>query len=308
LSPIYDRPPTTDHVSSLDAASVPAAWKDVPRSALLFVLPVPADPPEAAFGAVEIDAQQHNIDLVVGQKVRLSTGALAAGWQIQWVGTADGVLWPMPTAPRVFFARCPGKQSAGLARLSTPPPAKPPLPEHIIVEHFGIQFNVINSAGAALPHCQPKLSPRLSFDPPRYRNPGVVREGHNGQGIALRVGETFVWQGLDACPYLDRREYRLWDWPDAALLGREAKASTEAPSKTPANSPAVGSPNDQTTEGNLALIRMITRGTESQIISSPGTDDEGRVKFVAVRKGIVEMHFRTSLTCDWVGKLLVEVR
>ena len=306
LSPIYDRPPTNDHLSSLYAESVPAVWKDVRRSALLFVLPVPADPPEAAFGAVEIDAQQHNIDLVVGQKVRLSPGALAAGWRIQWVDTVEGVLWPMPTAPTVFFARCPGKQRATLARLSTPPPAKPPLPEDTPVEHSWIQFNVTNSAGAGLSHCQPKLPLRLSFDPPRFRNPGVVREWDYGHGIALSVGETFVLQGLERCPYL-RKYYRLMDWPDAALSNSEAKVSTGTSSKTPANIPTVDSPNEQTPEGKGALIRM-ARGTDSQVLSSSGTDDEGRVKFVAVKKGITEMTLPSSLRCDWNGKLLVEVR
>ena len=154
LSPIYDRPPTTDHVSSLDAASVPAAWKDVPRSALLFVLPVPADPPEAAFGAVEIDGQHHNIDLVVGQKVRLSPGMLTAGWRIEEMRTEAGVLWPMPTAPRVFFARCPGEQAASLARLSTPPPAKPPRPKDTPLEQFWIRFHVSSSGDVGSSHCQ----------------------------------------------------------------------------------------------------------------------------------------------------------
>ena len=211
LSPIYDKLPTTDHVWSVDASSIPPAWKDAPRQGLFYLLPVPADPPEAAAGAIELDAQHHVVELDVGDKVRISPAALAAGWRFSLVHTEDGVLWPLPSAPRVFFARCPGKQLGALTRMTGRHPARPTtVPDKSwAVEDFWVEFHV--RAMVPTPsHCNRK------FDPPRSWSTGVLGAARTETGIAMHVGETFALQGPPAC---------AWIWDTFKIIDREILSS-----------------------------------------------------------------------------------
>ena len=198
---VYQGLQTPNHTNEIDLKTVPEGWRNQPRSSLFFVAPVPPDPPEAASGAKKlVPGRESELYLDLGDKVRLDPKALEQGWRFEGAETSAGVLWPIPGAPRVFFARCPGEARIWLSRARGQIPSAP-------------DFKGISSEPATfMIHVRPgghsKATCDSDFDPPRVLNPGVVTGEFLGQGIQLHVGDSFVLQPPKQCVEVWKK-YRL---------------------------------------------------------------------------------------------------
>ena len=210
---VYDRPQHRDHLYDVDWKDVPAAWQNQPEGRLLFVAHIPPDPPGAAAGAKQLfpNARQNSVDIKLGDKILLAPKAIEQGWRFASATTSGGIIWPVPGAPRVFFARCPGDTVVLIARSKIAIPPTPP-PNGLPKEDAYFNVHVRNEGKLQAACDQP-------FDPPRVLNPGVVNGSFSNGGVQLHVGDTFLLQSPDECPH-------AWDTYSSSKPGILSKSDT----------------------------------------------------------------------------------
>jgi len=206
---------------------LPQNWRRA-RGDLSHVVPEPTDTPEAEAGAKLIEVahpgRQNDLEIRVGEKLRLSPMARRERWRFISVDVEQGVLWPVPGTNRIFFARCPGTSFVHLERTVAPPPPQPTEdlswqePERAVLD-VRVVSNGKNPA-----ECRP------DFDPPRKANPGRLTLSDVGWGISMKVGERFTlsdltdwcrspWTGTGSRWYED---FRLSDPTVLGVIGIEA--------------------------------------------------------------------------------------
>lgn len=180
-----------DNPHHLEAKDIPEAWRNFKGDPYLY-LPVPPDPPDAARGARLVSPSRNEsepIEIAVGDRVRLDPAALAEGWRID--SATSNLLEPVPGAPRVFLARCPGKAGISFTRGPVKPPPHPPIRGGFVDNH-----NVTLQIGDVTP---PTPGCTEWDFMPRTPNPGRLTLLHSLQLIQMRMGEEVVLVPQGSC-------------------------------------------------------------------------------------------------------------
>lgn len=195
----YDRIPTFDHVEEVKrAGKVPTHWKNPSHDDVLYLVPPPPDPEDAARGAKLLSANGERLVLKVGERARLAPAAVAEGWRIFGVELEHGVLRPLPEAPRVLYARCPGEAVVVLMR-NGPDDQSPAGAGNRLRggtrERYNTRVIVIADASHEVsPLCKKGL------DPPRVRNPGRIHGGYFLKAtVVMHVGEEVILDPGNVC-------------------------------------------------------------------------------------------------------------